>query len=314
MNKITNRQAVCDTLLQAAKEDRDIVVACSDSRGSASLTPFAEQFPGQFIELGIAEQNLVTVSAGLAACGKKVFAASPASFLSTRSYEQAKVDVAYSGTNVTLLGISGGVSYGALGMTHHSCQDIAAFAALPGMRVYVPSDRFQTGRLVEALLQDEKPAYIRLSRSATEDVYDEDMDFTLNRANILGIGRDVTIIACGELVPFAVKAAEALKARGTDVGVIDMYCVKPIDEDAVLQAATGSGLILTAEEHAPQGGLGSMVAQIVCRKHPMRVVSLTLPDGHMVEGTNQEIFRCYGLDAEGMVRRIQKELAAEGAV
>ena len=157
MSHITNRQAICDTLVEAARTDKDIVVACSDSRGSASLAPFAVAYPKQFVELGIAEQNLVTVSAGLAACGKKVFAASPASFLSTRSYEQAKVDVAYSNTNVTLIGISGGVSYGALGMTHHSCQDIAAMACLPDMRVYLPSDRYQTANLIQALLQDDKP-------------------------------------------------------------------------------------------------------------------------------------------------------------
>ena len=296
MNQITNRQAI------------------SDSRGSASLAPFAKQFPEQFIELGIAEQNLVTVSAGLAACGKKVFAASPASFLTTRSYEQAKVDVAYSDTNVTLIGISGGVSYGALGMTHHSCQDIAAFAALPGMRVYLPSDRFQTKKLIESLLADKKPAYIRVSRSATEDVYDETIDFILDRANVLGIGKDVTIITCGELVPFALKAAEQLRADGIDTGVIDMYCIKPLDEAAVLKAALLSKLIVTAEEHSPYGGLGSMVSQLICRKHPMRVITLSLPDGHMVEGTNREIFQYYGLDAEGMTRRIREAFASEAAV
>ena len=157
MNKVTNRQVICDTLLAAAKEDKDIIVACSDSRGSGSMSAFFEQFPAQSVEVGIAEQDLVSISAGLAACGKKVFAVSPACFLSTRSYEQAKVDVAYAETNVTLVGISGGISYGALGMTHHSLQDIAAMAALPGMRVYLPSDRFQTKAVVEELLQDESP-------------------------------------------------------------------------------------------------------------------------------------------------------------
>ena len=165
MNKIPNRQAICDVLMEQAKEDKNIVVLCSDSRGSASLAPFAKAFPEQFIEMGIAEQNLVSVAAGLAKCGKKPFAASPASFVSTRSYEQAKVDCAYSNTNVTLIGISGGVSYGALGMSHHSAQDIAAMAAIPNMRVYLPSDRFQTAKLVRALLQDEKPSYIRVGRN-----------------------------------------------------------------------------------------------------------------------------------------------------
>ena len=144
MNKIPNRQVMCDVLKEAAERDRDVVVLCSDSRGSASLTSFADTYPEQFVEVGIAEQNLVSIAAGLAACGKKAYAASPASFISTRSYEQCKVDCAYSNTNVKLVGISGGISYGALGMTHHSAQDIAAMSAIPGMRVYLPSDRHQT--------------------------------------------------------------------------------------------------------------------------------------------------------------------------
>ena len=165
MNKIPNRQAICDVLMAHASQDRNILVLCSDSRGSASMTPFANAFPQQFVEVGIAEQNLVSISAGLAKCGKKPFAASPACFLSTRSYEQCKVDVAYSHTNVKLIGISGGVSYGALGMSHHSAQDIAAMSAIPNMRVYLPSDRHQTRCLVEALLQDTEPAYIRVGRN-----------------------------------------------------------------------------------------------------------------------------------------------------
>ncbi|MBR2263000.1 MAG: transketolase family protein, partial [Firmicutes bacterium] len=160
-NKIPNRQAICETLMEAAKADKDVFVLCSDSRGSASLTPFANAFPEQFVEVGIAEQNLVSIAAGLASCGKKAYAASPACFVSTRSYEQAKIDVAYSNTNVKLIGISGGISYGALGMSHHSAQDFAAMAAIPNMRVYCPSDRFQTRKLIEALLKDQKPAYIR---------------------------------------------------------------------------------------------------------------------------------------------------------
>ena len=191
MNKIPNRKAICDTLMEAAKEDRDIVVLCSDSRGSASLTPFADAYPDQFVEMGIAEQNLVSVSAGLAKCGKKPFAASPACFLSTRSYEQIKVDAAYSNTNVKLIGISGGISYGALGMSHHSAQDIAALSAIPNMRVYLPSDRFQTACLVKALLKDDKPAYIRVGRNAVEDIYEEaNVPFVMDKATVLSRGSD----------------------------------------------------------------------------------------------------------------------------
>lgn len=311
MNKITNRQAICETLMDAAKKDKDIVVLCSDSRGSASLTPFAKEYPEQFIEVGIAEQNLVSVSAGLAACGKKVFAASPASFLSTRSYEQAKIDVAYSKTNVTLVGISGGISYGALGMSHHSCQDIAAFCALPDMRVYLPSDRFQTAGLIKALLLDTKPAYVRVSRSATEDVYDENISFELDKANVLEEGSDVMLIACGEMVPYAAEAAKLLKGEGIRAGVMDMYCLKPMDKKAVLDAARKVKMLVTIEEHSIYGGLGSMVSQIIAEEYPIKVKQIALPDGHLISGTNKEVFAYYGMDAKGIADTVKQSMPEE---
>ena len=308
MNKVTNRQVICDTLLAAAKEDKDIIVACSDSRGSGSMTAFFEQYPAQSVEVGIAEQDLVSISAGLAACGKKVFAVSPACFLSTRSYEQAKVDVAYAETNVTLVGISGGISYGALGMTHHSLQDIAAMSALPGMRVYLPSDRFQTKAVVEELLQDEKPAYIRVSRSASEDLYSEDTVFS-GGAKVLKEGKDVLFVACGELVAPCLHAAELLGKEGVSAGVVDAYRVKPLNEELILKAAEGVRLVAAAEEHSPYGGLFSMTAQLFSSKCPKKVIGLTLPDGHIVTGTQSEAFQYYGLTAEGIARRVKKELA-----
>lgn len=302
-NKIPNRQAICDTLLAHAAQDRDIVVLCSDSRGSASLTKFAETYPEQFLEMGIAEQDLVSAAAGLARCGKKAFAASPACFLSTRSYEQAKVDCAYSNTNVTLIGISGGVSYGALGMSHHSAQDIAAMGAIPNMRVYLPSDRFQTAKLVEALLQDEKPAYLRVGRNPVEDVYTGSAcPFTLDQAVWLAKGTDIALIACGELVRPALDAAALLSEQGISASVLDMYCVKPLDETAVIEAARGAKAVLTAEEHAPFGGLGSRVAQVVGEHCPRRVKNLSLPDAPVITGTSQEVFAHYGLDAAGIAR------------
>lgn len=312
MNKIANRQVICEVLMEHAKEDRDVVVLCSDSRGSASLAPFASAFPEQFIEVGIAEQNLVSISAGLAKCGKKPYAASPASFISTRSFEQAKVDVAYSNTNVKLIGISGGISYGALGMSHHSAQDIAAFASVPNMRVYLPSDRFQTKCLVEALLQDEKPAYIRVGRNPVEDVYEEgNVPFTMDKATFLSQGDDIAIIACGEMVKPAKDAAEILKAKGINAAVVDMYCVKPLDEEAVIKAAQGANAVITVEEHAPYGGLGSMVSQVVARECPRKVINLSLPDAPVITGTSKEVFDYYGLNAEGIVKTA-RELLQDG--
>ncbi len=309
MNNIPNRKAICDVLLEKAKDDRDIVVLCSDSRGSASMAPFFDAYPAQSVEVGIAEQNLVSISAGLAKCGKKPFCFSPACFLSTRSYEQAKVDVAYSNTNVKLIGISGGVSYGALGMSHHSAQDIAAMSAIPNMRVYLPSDRIQTAALVKALLEDEKPAYVRVGRNPVEDVYTEEYSgFELDKASVLAEGHDVTIIACGEMVRPALDAAALLKERGVSATVIDMYCVKPLDKDAVLKAAQNTNLIVTVEEHVPFGGLGSMVSQVVAASCPKKVINMALPDAPVITGNSRQVFDYYGLNAEGISKTVMENL------
>lgn len=307
MDKISNRQSICNTLLNAAIKDKDIFVVCSDSRGSGSMTEFANQYPEQFIELGIAEQNLVSVSAGLASCGKKVFAVSPASFLSTRSYEQAKVDVAYACTDVTLIGISGGISYGALGMTHHSLQDIAAFCSLPGMRVYIPSDRFQTQAVINEVLQDRLPSYIRVSRGVSEDLYNESTAFT-DGVCVLKEGQDVLLIACGEMTVRAVEAAELLEKNGISVGVLDVYRIKPINEKIIVKYAESVKAVVTIEEHSPYGGLGSIVAQIIGRNCPKKTVNLSLPDGHIIAGTAEEAFDYYGLSAEGIFNSVKGAL------
>ena len=309
MNKIANRQVICDVLVEAAKEDKDVVALCSDSRGSASMTKFADTYPEQFVEVGIAEQNLVSISAGLAKCGKKPYASSPASFLSTRSYEQCKVDVAYSNTNVKLIGISGGVSYGALGMSHHSAQDIAAMCSIPNMRVYIPSDRLQTEHLFKALLKDEKPAYIRVGRNPVEDVYEEgNVPFEMDRATVLREGTDIAIIACGEMVKPAADAATLLEEKGIHAAVVDMYCIKPLDKAAIVKAASGAKAVLTVEEHAPFGGLGSMVSQVVGSECPRKVVNLALPDAPVITGTSKEVFDHYGLNAEGIAKKAMELL------
>lgn len=309
MNSIPNRKAICDVLLAAAQQDKSIMVLCSDSRGSASLAEFADTYPEQFVEVGIAEQNLVSVAAGLAHCGKKAFAASPACFISTRSYEQCKVDVAYSNTNVKLIGISGGISYGALGMSHHSAQDIAALSSIPNMRVYIPSDRFQTSRLVEALLKDEKPAYIRVGRNPVEDIYSEGgCDFTLDRACVLCEGDDALIVACGEMVAPAYGAARLLREAGINATVLDMYCLKPIDAQAVIKYGSRAKAVFTVEEHSPYGGLGAMVSQIIAANCPGKVINISLPDEPVITGTSKEVFEWYGMDAEGIARRVMETI------
>lgn len=311
MGNTANKQMICEVLMEAAKTDKNIVALCSDSRGSGSFTPFAQNYPDQFVETGIAEQNLVSIAAGLAKCGKKAYAVSPACFLSTRSYEQCKIDVAYSDTNVKLIGISGGVSYGALGMSHHSAQDIAALSAIPNMRVYIPSDAYQTEALTKALalLKDEKPAYIRVGRNAVDPVYEEgNVPFEMDHATVVCDGSDAAIVACGEMVKPAKDAAKLLGQEGISVRVLDMYCVKPLDREAVIETAKNVKAIVTVEEHAPFGGLGSMVAQVVGEHCPKKVVNLSLPDAPVITGTSKEVFDHYGLNAEGIAAKVREIL------
>lgn len=307
-NKVSNRQAVCDTLIELAATDKDIVVLTSDSRGSAGLTEYVNKYPKQHIETGIAEQNIVSIAAGLAACGKKTVVASPACFLSMRSAEQIKVDVAYSGNNVVLLGISGGVSYGALGMTHHSLQDIAAIRAMPGIDVILPSDRHQTRAVFIDLMKKPRPAYVRIGRNPVPDVYESEQGcYVAGKAIQIKKGDAAAIIATGEMVKRAVDAAEILKAEGIEISVYDMHTLKPLDEEAIIEAA-GTGFILTMEEHSIYGGLGSAVAQVTAENTPTAMKLLAIPDEPTVAGSSREVFEHYGLMAQNAAQIIKKQL------
>ena len=305
MNKTANKTIINNVLVDEAGKDKNIVVLCSDSRGSAGLEPYVKAHPAQFVEVGIAEQNLVAIAAGMAACGKKPFVFSPASFLSTRAVDQIKVSVAYSHTDVKLIGICGGVSYGDLGLTHQAVNDIAIMASTPGLRVYLPCDRFQTEKLIRALLQDDEPAYVRIGRNAVADVYERgNVPFEFNKATTIQDGSDVTIVACGEMVQYAKAAGEILKGKNISAHVIDMYCLKPIDEATIIKAAEETELILTVEEHVKIGGLGSMVAQVVAENAPVKVINLGLPDEPVIPAAPAQIFKHYGIDTEGIVEKI----------
>ncbi|WP_127594557.1 transketolase family protein [Paenibacillus lautus] len=298
-NKIANRQVICDTLLELAQEDGSIMVLASDSRGSAAMAPFASAYPDQFVEVGIAEQNIVGISAGLAHSGKKPFVTSPACFLSMRSIEQIKVDVAYSATNVKLVGISGGVSYGALGMSHHSVQDLAVMRAIPGIAVLLPADRHETKKMTEALVAYEGGAYIRIGRNPVEDVYEsDDYEFQIGKAVTLRDGGELTLIAAGETVRVAVDAAAALAEAGISARVMNMHTIKPLDEEAILKAALETGRIITIEEHSIHGGLGAAVAEVVVQHHPVPMRIVGIPDEPAIAGKTAEVFRHYGISVE----------------
>jgi transketolase len=299
-----NLEVFSETLISLAEKDRNILAVTSDSRGSGRLLPFAEQLPGQIVEVGIAEQNLVGVAAGLCSAGKKAFAVSPACFLTTRSLDQIKNDVAYSDMPVVLVGISAGVSYGSLGSTHHSLHDIAALRAIHNLELVVPADNFETREAVLAASRSQKPVYLKLGKKAMPDLPRMDEGFQVGRASIIRRGTDLAFIACGETVAPALEASRLLENHGISAEVISMHTLKPLDEKAIVQAATRCGAVITVEEHSVHGGLGEACAAVLMQRNisvPFQIIGI--PDEYTVSGSQQEIFEFYGISGGGLSER-----------
>ena len=301
------RNAFTGELLECAREDKTIFAVATDSRGSVTLTDFANDLPQQFVECGIAEQDAVGIAAGLANGGLRPFACGPACFYTLRSAEQVKVDVAYSHQNVKIFGVSGGISYGALGSTHHSTHDVALLRTIPGIEIYLPSDGRQTQALVRYLVKSDEPAYIRVGRGAVPVIYEDEVPCTPGKANKLREGNDVSIIACGEMVWHALKAAEKLAEKGVECAVWDMFSIRPLDVDAILEAAEAP-LVVTLEEHSIHGGLGCAVSEVLIQQKPVPMMILGLPEENTYSGKSAEVLRHYGLDGQGVAEKILKKL------
>ena len=294
------RKSFTATLLELARKDSNIIAVTTDARGSVTLNDFAKELPEQFVECGIAEQNAVGISAGLAHSGKSVFCCGPACFYVARSLEQVKVDVAYSRNPVKILGVSGGIAYGALGATHHSIHDIAVLRAFPGMNIVLPSDGNMTEKLVKFLVSYPEPVFVRVGRGEIGEVYEnDDFDCIPGKANVLREGDDVAILATGETVCQAVAAADALAAKGIHARVLDYTWIKPFDKEALHKAAEETGCIVTVEEHSVYGGLGALVTEELS-ENPVPVRILALPDEDMLHGSSKELFAHYGIDAAGI--------------
>jgi transketolase len=313
----TNLDVFAQTLMELAANDRDILVITSDSRGSGRVTPFGEKFPEQIVEIGIAEQNLVGVSAGLASMGKKVFSVSPACFLTARGLEQIKNDVAYSDHPVKIIGISAGVSYGALGTTHHSLHDFAALQAINNIDIVAPADNFETRQAILASVQHPRPIYIRFGKKAMPDLHNPGTHFEIGKAIQLTPKRenyDVALIAIGETVAPAFLASRELLERGLHCCVLSLHSLRPFDEAAVQQAAERSRAVITVEEHSVNGGLGSRVASFLMQAgifRPLRIVGI--PDEHTIGGSQGEIFKHYGISPQGLSQTALHLLEKEAA-
>lgn len=305
-HKITgkaNLDVFSETLQTLAAADRDIIAVTSDSRGSGKLVPFGQKFPEQIVEIGIAEQNLVGVAAGLAACGKKTFAVSPACFLTARALEQIKTDVAYSDNPVKLIGISAGVSYGALGSTHHSLHDYAVLRAINNLIIVAPADNFETEQAIKKAAALKHPIYIRFGKKAMPLLKQAaENDFAFGKGRIIKEGTDISIVAVGETVYPALQAAALLnEEHGIHATVISMHTIKPLDH-ALLADVAGTGKpIITVEEHSVYGGLGEACASFLLQnayRNPFKIIGI--PDEYTVTGSQSEIFEHYGISGSGI--------------
>jgi transketolase len=304
-----NLEVFASTLLELAHQDSNLLVVTSDSRGSGKLAPFGKAVPGQIVEVGIAEQNLVGVAAGLAAAGKTVFAVSPACFVTARSLEQIKNDICYSDRPVKVVGISAGVSYGALGSTHHSLHDFAALRAIHNVTIVAPADNFETREAVLAVAKTEVPVYLRFGKKAMPNLSRPAEEFELGKASLVRQGTALTFIASGETVAPASDAAELLAKEGVECRVLSMHTIKPLDEAAVLSAASETGGVITVEEHSVHGGLGEACAALLLQAGkcvPFKIVGF--PDEYTVTGGQVEIFKHYGIDGAGLANTARSVL------
>ena len=309
-----NLEVYSETLQRLAETDRDIIAVTSDSRGSGKLVPFGKKYPQQIVEVGIAEQNLVGVAAGLASCGKKVFATSPACFLTARALEQIKNDVAYSNNPVNVIGISAGVSYGALGSTHHSLHDYAALRAINNIMVVAPADNWETEQAIELAAKTNTPVYLRFGKKPMPPLKQDTAGetFQFGKGRVITEGNDVAIIACGETVYPALEAAHLLKEKNISARVISMHTIKPFDTDLLAKVAQKCKAIITVEEHSVYGGLGEACASYllqhgICK--PFKIIGI--PDEYTVTGSQADIFNHYGMNKEGIAEQAMKLLNVE---
>lgn len=294
------RNAFAETIVALGEADERIMVVNNDSVGSSKTGAFRSRFPDRLINVGIAEQNMVGVGAGLANAGKIPFVCSASCFLTGRALEQIKADVAYSNSNVKLVGVSSGMAYGALGATHHSIEDFAWTRAIANMTVVAPADPEETKQAVRKAAATEGPIFLRLSRMGVPALYDDRYDFAFGKASQLRDGLDVTLIANGVMVTRALDAAALLAEEGIQARVLNMATVRPIDRKSIIAAASETGAIVTAEEHSTYGGLGSAVAEVVVQTVPVPMRILGVPGVFAPTGDPAWLLEHFGLTAKGI--------------
>lgn len=308
MNKKTTRDGFGEALVEIGKNNHKVVGLCADLTDSTRMQAFSETFPDRFFEMGVAEENMIGVAAGLALRGKVPIAASYATFSPQNAMGPLRASVCYSKLNVKVIGGHAGISTGHDGATHQALEDIALMRSLPNMLVIVPADYFQAKKATHALVQHHGPAYLRIGKYGTSTVSNEDSDFEIGKAQVLKQGSTVTLIACGTLVSEALEAAKTLEEHNISTAVINMHTIKPLDRFAILDA-THSDLIITMEEHQVIGGLGSAVAEVLAElPHHPPLHRIGVQDSFGESGPGKALLKKYGLDASAVVKLVLSEL------
>ncbi|MGE5453694.1 MAG: transketolase family protein [Methylocystaceae bacterium] len=312
MAGVATRDAYGQELVELGRQFPEIVVLDADLSKSTKTADFARAYPDRFFNIGIAEQNMVGIAAGLATTGKVVFASSFAVFAAGRAFEVVRNSVCYPALNVKIAATHAGVTVGEDGGSHQAIEDIALMRVLPNMRVVVPSDGISTRILVAQAYEQPGPVYLRLGRSKVEDIYDGNRVFDPSRANVLREGNEVTLVACGLMVNAALKAADQLALDGIRATVLDMHTIKPLDENTLLHWAKITGAVVTAEEHSVIGGLGGAVAEYLGRSYPTPVIPVGVADLFGQSGTPDELLKYYGLTSEHIRAAAQQAIALKG--
>lgn len=309
MTKIATRDAYGKTLAALAQTDNQLVVLDADLAKSTKTADFAKVCPERFVDVGIAEQNMVAVAAGMATLGKHVFCSSFAIFAVGRAFEQVRNAVAYPGLPVTIAATHAGVTVGEDGATHQAIEDISLMRSVPGMTVIVPADAIETEQAVRALAAYDKPAYLRLGRLAVEEVMPADYHFEIGKGYQLREGSDAVIFACGLMVQEALAAADILADEGVNVAVANIASIKPLDTELICRLAKETGAVVTVEEHSINGGLGSAVAETLSENCPTPLVRVGMPDSFGQSGKPAELLAEYGLTAEAIAVRVKEAIA-----
>ena len=296
-----------ETLVELGAVNKNVVVVGGDTTQSLKTSLFGDKYPERFFNVGIAESNVVSIAVGLALSGKVPFASTYAAFIPGKCVDQIRNAIAYEKVNVKIVVSHGGLSVGPDGGSHQQIEDLAITRAIPNMHVIVPADEISTRKLVYLVAEMHGPVYMRIARPKTALVYEkDDMDLRLGKSNTVRDGSDVTVIACGLMVPEAVEASDMLKENGISCRVIDMFTLKPIDKDAIVKAAMETSAIVTAEEHNIYGGLGSAVAEVLAENHPTPMRRIGVKDTFGESGEHDELLAKYGLKATDITRAVQE--------